>query len=888
MEKFPKIKGYKLLKLLGRGGMSRVYLAVEDKLEREVAIKVLLSHYIEDEGIRKRFLKEAKTAASLRHSNIVSIFDIGETEDGKYYFVMEYLSGGSLKDKIAAGKLSPEYALYVLKEIAEALFYAHKKGFIHRDIKPANIMFREDGVPVLADFGIAKTVNATTKLTQTGISIGTPYYMSPEQIQGEKITGKTDVYSLGIVLFEMLTGEVPYDAETTIAIIMKHLNAPIPKLYGVKGVNEGSKEYYLLQTLINKMMAKKPNERFSSEDVLKYINKVKKVFEEKRNLEETIIEDVIGIKEFKKEEKVKEKGEVVEKESEGKALKKEVEAKKQDTLLEEDTALRRVEIRETSEKETAKKSRIKFYPVIVAALFLIVFLSLYLFLKSPGRSKDGFETSAYSSYTGQNPKEEEGVKTGIIKKEKISKEENNSIKDKNKKSDLKNNEITGSSESKKEVEKEGIDKEIPSKSKEEIKDKDIKKSENSKINSKIKTTNNSQKIRGLTFEEEIKNINILFKDRVYPVLTKRLMALYKRFPKKKSEIRNMLNKFLKDKGYREFLKANTILYNRLKAEFPDILFFKKSNDITNKELLKTVVVQVENVPLSIEYEKIFSLEEKIFLYKKKAVYNFETGKKYKIDSKPNLPVIACGGNYFFTTEYGSVYMIKKTGEIKRIFKAKWDINYAPTPLRGKFYVVSMDKNIYCFDCSGKRLWKFKTGWEVESSVAVDKEENFYYITKGSLFTKVSPNFKKVFERKVNFKKPREIYFSSGLLYIRSDDNKLYILDESLKNVEEIKRVSGIKKIKDKIVVFTPKAVLVYKGRRIENSFKCLNCKDAFGVEKVIFVVSPRAVFVFDMKNNSLLKRIPLMGSFRVESSSFKNGILVMLGKSVIKIVVQGG
>lgn len=253
MGHFPEVPGYKILKELGKGGMARVYLAYEEKLEREVALKVLLRSLTDEEEITRRFLKEAKTAARLRHSNIVAIYDVGQLGE-VYYFAMERLEG-SLKERIVSESrqsMTPADSLRIIRQLAGALDYAHNEGFIHRDIKPENILFRKEGTPVLVDFGIAKAVDSATKTSKTWMSLGTPYYMSPEQINGEELDRKADLYSLGVVLYEMLTGKVPYDGPNFISISMKHLQEPLPKL---------SKSLSRYQLLIDKTMAKNKEER---------------------------------------------------------------------------------------------------------------------------------------------------------------------------------------------------------------------------------------------------------------------------------------------------------------------------------------------------------------------------------------------------------------------------------------------------------------------------------------------------------------------------------------------------------------------------------------------------------------------------------------------------
>lgn len=265
MQDVPEIPGYRIERKLGEGGMAKVYFGVQEKLKRKVAIKVLEPLLLKDDDFARRFLKEAETAANLIHPNIVTIYDVGQV--GQYYYmVMEYLEG-TLKDKINEGSRDKQglwqgdhtVSLDIVKKVAGALEYAHQRGFIHRDIKPDNIMFRHDGTPVLVDFGIAKALDATTRLTRTGMSIGTPHYMSPEQIRGQDIDGRADLYSLGIVFYEMLVGDVPYRASDYIAVAVKHLNEPIPGLPS----NLSS-----FQPLIEKMMAKDKDDRVQSAEKL--------------------------------------------------------------------------------------------------------------------------------------------------------------------------------------------------------------------------------------------------------------------------------------------------------------------------------------------------------------------------------------------------------------------------------------------------------------------------------------------------------------------------------------------------------------------------------------------------------------------------------------------
>lgn len=248
-----EIPNYEIGSLAGRGGVAEVYLARHKLLDRIVAIKVISTAKAGD-MTDKRFLKEARVLAGLRHPNIVSIYDVGVL-DNKYYIIMEYLDGGDLK-QLSKNGLSVARSFGILKQIAAALAHAHDKGFIHRDIKSQNVMFRSDGTAVLTDFGIVKDLTADTGYTLDGTSVGTPHYMSPEQAQGSsEIDWRTDLYSLGVTFYEMLTGTVPYSADTPVAVALKHIKAPVPRL---------PEHLSRFQFIIDRLMAKKPEKRFQT------------------------------------------------------------------------------------------------------------------------------------------------------------------------------------------------------------------------------------------------------------------------------------------------------------------------------------------------------------------------------------------------------------------------------------------------------------------------------------------------------------------------------------------------------------------------------------------------------------------------------------------------
>jgi tRNA A-37 threonylcarbamoyl transferase component Bud32 len=253
-----KIGRYEIKSELGRGGMATVYKAYDPLFEREVALKVLPREMLHDPQFRVRFEREAKTIAALEHQAIVPVYDVGE-EDGQPYFVMRYMTGGSLSDTIAKGPMSLVAAAKLIERLAPALDDAHLKGIVHRDLKPGNILFDRTGDPYVSDFGIAKITQSQTATVTGGAIIGTPAYMSPEQAQGEKVDGRSDVYAMGVILYEMLSGTQPYQATTPMAIVVKQITDPIPHILDA---NPGLPS--AIETVIEKAMAKSPDERFSS------------------------------------------------------------------------------------------------------------------------------------------------------------------------------------------------------------------------------------------------------------------------------------------------------------------------------------------------------------------------------------------------------------------------------------------------------------------------------------------------------------------------------------------------------------------------------------------------------------------------------------------------
>lgn len=247
------IPGYKIVKTLGVGGQATVYLAIQQGFDREVALKVMSPALAADPTFGERFIREAKIVAKLRHPGIVTVYDVGEY-DGFYYLAMEFLPDMDLRSRINQGMKAKD-ALQVIEKVGRALHFAHDKGYIHRDVKSENILFRDDGEPVLTDFGIAKASNSSTQMTQQGKLIGTPQYMSPEQCRGRPLDGRSDIYSLGIIFYEMLTQSVPFDGEDSVAVCLQHVTKPIPRL-------PVRQKHY--QWLLDRMLAKKPDERFAT------------------------------------------------------------------------------------------------------------------------------------------------------------------------------------------------------------------------------------------------------------------------------------------------------------------------------------------------------------------------------------------------------------------------------------------------------------------------------------------------------------------------------------------------------------------------------------------------------------------------------------------------
>ncbi|HSM72429.1 MAG TPA: FHA domain-containing serine/threonine-protein kinase [Anaerolineales bacterium] len=255
---------YEIEEMLGRGGMSAVYKATDPKLKRTVAVKLIHPHLSRDDDFIRRFKTEAASIAAFRHPNIVQVYDF-DYDGENYFMVMEYIPGGTLQDQLRKLKkletvMHPEQAIRIVIGVCDALAYAHKLGAIHRDIKPANIMLTDEEQPILMDFGLVKILNATSH-TASGAIIGTARYMPPEIINDEPPDERSDIYSLGITLYEALTSAPPFDAESVLTLITMHLNDPVPDLSALRpDIPHG------LMRIVNKSLEKDRNDRYSSAD----------------------------------------------------------------------------------------------------------------------------------------------------------------------------------------------------------------------------------------------------------------------------------------------------------------------------------------------------------------------------------------------------------------------------------------------------------------------------------------------------------------------------------------------------------------------------------------------------------------------------------------------
>ena len=249
---------YQIIERIGAGGMATVYRAYHAAMDRYLAVKVLPEQMCAEPELRKRFEREAKVVAGLEHTHILPVHDYGEAGN-RLYLAMRYIRAGTLKDKISAEPMDLVEVNRLFRQVGSALDYAHRLGIVHRDVKPSNVLLDNEGNCYLTDFGLAKILESSVQLTASGVGLGTPAYMSPEQGQGDKADARSDIYALGVVLYEMIAGQTPYQAETPMAVVLMHINAPLPPLRTVKP--DAPEE---VERVILKAMAKDPDDRFQT------------------------------------------------------------------------------------------------------------------------------------------------------------------------------------------------------------------------------------------------------------------------------------------------------------------------------------------------------------------------------------------------------------------------------------------------------------------------------------------------------------------------------------------------------------------------------------------------------------------------------------------------
>ena len=246
---------YRVLRRIGSGGMADVWLAEDQHLQRQVALKVLHARFAQDREFVERFRREAESAAGLNHPNVVSVYDRGEV-DGTYYIAMQYLEGRSLKELIDIG-LTPEQSVYLIRQVLEGARFAHRHGIVHRDLKPQNVIVDAEGKATVTDFGIARA--GASEITQTGSVMGTPHYLSPEQAQGMDVTSVSDLYSIGVILYEALTGRVPFEADSAVAIAMKQVSQAPQRPSSINPQVSPA-----LDAVVMRALEKDPGQRFQS------------------------------------------------------------------------------------------------------------------------------------------------------------------------------------------------------------------------------------------------------------------------------------------------------------------------------------------------------------------------------------------------------------------------------------------------------------------------------------------------------------------------------------------------------------------------------------------------------------------------------------------------
>ena len=353
---------YEIIKSIGEGGMANVFLAYDTILERNVAVKVLRGDLADDEEFVRRFQREALSASSLNHPNIVEMYDVGE-DNGSFYIVMEYIDGKTLKQLIKKrGHLTVSEAIDIMVQLTDGLASAHDSYIIHRDIKPQNIMILEDGMVKITDFGIAMAINAAD-LTQTNSVMGSVHYLPPEQAAGKGSTIKSDIYSLGILFYEMLAGTMPFRGETAVEIALKHIKEPMPS---IRKVN--SKVPQSVENIILKCTAKNPKNRYNN--VRELQDDLKSALSLDRENEEKIV--------FKYPEDDLDETKVLD------TLKDEIKTKEKNKK----EPSKEVEVKEVTEEEYNKKGKLTKWLIIGCSIILFAFLFIFVVIPTVFRTPD--------------------------------------------------------------------------------------------------------------------------------------------------------------------------------------------------------------------------------------------------------------------------------------------------------------------------------------------------------------------------------------------------------------------------------------------------------------------------------------------------------------------
>ena len=359
---------YEIRKLIGEGGMANVYLGYDTILERDVAIKVLRGDLADDEKFVRRFRREAQSASLLNHPNIVQIYDVGE-DDGNFYIVMEFINGQTLKQLIKKrGKLSVPEVVDIMAQLTDGLAHAHDSYIIHRDIKPQNIMILDDGMVKITDFGIAMAINASD-LTQTNSVMGSVHYLPPEQASGKGSTIKSDIYSLGIMMYEMLAGVMPFRGETAVEIAMKHLKNPIPSIMKANDTVPQS-----VENIILKATAKNPKNRY---------NNVRELYDDLKTCQDKSRKDEKRITfKYPENEYDDENTKVV------KSLKDDIKEKEKEKSEEKIEEI--LDVKEIDENEYKDNRLSKFTKVLIALVAVMVFalFSVFIIIPTISTSKD--------------------------------------------------------------------------------------------------------------------------------------------------------------------------------------------------------------------------------------------------------------------------------------------------------------------------------------------------------------------------------------------------------------------------------------------------------------------------------------------------------------------